>query len=230
MASLNNVVNVSLLPQGRQVARDNMNVVAIMTSQVGTLNSNNRYQIYRDIAAVAADFGTYSDTYDFASAFFNTRPNPIGSAGVLVIGYWRAASEEVAASAATLTGAQLVTETVIDQLQTISDGAFDIDVDGVTESLTALDFRVATSLDDVVDIIDGGLTGAGDPGTSAGTRRGVRRRTDALGAVRSRTRKKSNSTRSTASTGTAKMTPGSPASSPPAITDRSTRIGCTFTA
>lgn len=160
MASLNNVVNVSLLPQGRQVARDNMNVVAIMTSQVGTLNSNNRYGIYRDISAVAADFGTYSDTYDFASAFFNTRPNPIGAAGVLVIGYWRAASEDVAASAAKLVGAQLVTETVIDQLQSVSDGAFDIDVDGVTESLSALDFRIATSLDDVVDIIDAGLTGA----------------------------------------------------------------------
>lgn len=160
MASLNNVVNVSLLPQGRSIARDNMNVVTIMTSQSGTLSSNNRYGIYRDIGAVAADFGTYSDTYTFATSFFNTRPNPIGAAGVLVIGYWRAAEETVAASAASLTGSQLVAETVLSQLQTISDGSFDIDVDITTESLTGMDFRVATSLSDVAGIIDDKLTGA----------------------------------------------------------------------
>lgn len=160
MASLNNVVNVQLLPPGRQLARDNMNVVSIMTSQIGTLNSNNRYQLYRDIASVATDFGTDSDTYSTASSFFATRPNPVGSGGSLVIGFWRSVEEAVAASAATLTGAQLVEQTVIGQLQAISDGSFDIDVDGVTKAIASLDFRVATDLAGVVSIIDTALTGA----------------------------------------------------------------------
>lgn len=164
MADISNVVNVSLIPEGQLAARDNMNVVAIMTAQqTGPLSSANRYQLYRDIGAVGDDFGTESDMYDFAKAFFGTQPNPVNAGGYLVAGYWRGASEDVAATAAVLEGAQLVPTTVIDQLQGISDGSLDIDVDGTTVNVTALDFRTVTSLDDVKDLLDdetNGITGA----------------------------------------------------------------------
>lgn len=164
MANITNVVNVALLPEGQLAARDNMNVCAIMTSQQdGPLSSANRYQLYSDISSVATDFGTQSEMYAWATAFFGTTPNPINAGGVLVAGYWRGASESVAASAAVLTGEQLVEATVVAQLQQISDGSLDIDVDGGTVNVTALDLRGVTSLDDVATLLDSevsGITGA----------------------------------------------------------------------
>ena len=164
MANISNVISVTLLPEGLLAARDNMNVVAIMTSQqTGPLSTANRYEIYSDLASVATDFGTDSDMYAYAVAFFGTTPNPTNAGGLLVAGYWRGASETVAATAAVLTGAQLVETTVIDQLQAISDGALDIDVDGTTVNVTAMDLRSVTSLADVATLLDSevsGITGA----------------------------------------------------------------------
>lgn len=160
MANISNIVNVTLLPEGQAAALDNMNVVAIMTAnQDGPISSANRYQLYSDAASVATDFGTSSDIAAFANTFFGTKPNPVNAGGVLVAGYWRGASETVAASAAVLTGGQLTEVTAIDALQSISDGSFDITIDGAEEEITGLDFRTATSLADVVALIDAELTG-----------------------------------------------------------------------
>lgn len=162
MAKISNIVNVTLLPEGEAAARDNMNVVAIMTSQqTGPLNTANRYELYTDVASVAADFGTDSQMYSHATAFFGTNPNPINADGVLVAGYWRGASEDVAATAATLTGAQLTEVTVVDQMQAISDGSASITIDGAAVVLSALDFRAVTSLADIVTVIDTALGASG---------------------------------------------------------------------
>jgi len=164
MADIVNVISVALLPEGLLAARDNMNVVAIMTSQqTGPLSSANRYGLYSDIGSVATDWGTESDIYAHALALFGTTPNPLNAGGLLVVGYWRGASESVAATAAVLTGAQLVEVTVIDQLQAIDDGTLDIDIDGGTVNVTALDLRSVTSLEDVAILLDDevdGITGA----------------------------------------------------------------------
>jgi len=164
MGDISNVINVSLSAGGQLAARDNMNMCAIMTQQQdGPLSSANRYELYSDPDSVAADFGTASDMYQHAVAFFGTSPNPTNASGLLIAGYWRGASETVAASAAVLTGAALVETTLIDQLQAISDGAFDIDVDSITVNVTAMDLRGVTSLADVITLLDdevNGITGA----------------------------------------------------------------------
>lgn len=163
-ANISNVINVALLPEGQLAARDNMNVVAVMTSQQdGPLSTANRYELYSDLASVATDFGTDSEIYAHAVAFFGTAPNAINAGGLFVAGYWRGATEDVAASAAVLTGAQLTEVTVIDQLQAISDGSLDIDIDGATVNVTAVDLRGVTELADVVTLLDNeisGITGA----------------------------------------------------------------------
>jgi hypothetical protein len=161
MASITNVINVQILTGGRLAARDNLNVVSLITSELGFLSTNKRYEVYRDLASVANDFGTTSKAYDHAKAFFGTSPNPINAGGYLVIGYWRAVSETVAASAATLKGAELSGAAVIGQLQAISDGSMAITVDGVADALTGLDFRTVTTLGDVVTKLNSQLTGAG---------------------------------------------------------------------
>jgi hypothetical protein len=164
MANISNVINVALLPEGAAVARDNMNVCAVLTSQQsGPLSSANRYGLYKDPASVAADFGSDSDMYAHAVAFFGTTPNPINAGGVLVAGYWRGAEETTDASAAVLTGAQLVPATVVAAAQAISDGTLDISYLGSTVNVTALDMREITSLADIATLLDNevsGITGA----------------------------------------------------------------------
>lgn len=161
MADITNVITVQLLPEGQLADRDNMNICAVITNEQGNvLSTANRFQLYVEIDSVAADFGTNSQAYSFASVFFAQSPNPIGAEGELVIGFWRAANETVPASSATLTGIQLSEATLIGNLQAISDGSFDIDVDGVTQNLTGLDFRTSVTFADIVLEIGSTLTGA----------------------------------------------------------------------
>jgi hypothetical protein len=158
--SIKNVVTVTLLQGGALAMADNPNVVAMITSeQQGPLSSASRYRIYSEAASVAANFGTASQAYAFALSFFATQPNATNAGGFLVIGYWRGADEDVAATAASLNGAQLSEATVVSALQLVADGAFDIDIDGVTENLTALDFQATTTLDEIAAVIDTALTG-----------------------------------------------------------------------
>ena len=158
--SINNVVTVTLLQSGALAMADNPNVVAMITSeQQGPISSASRYRIYSEAASVAADFGTASQAYDFALSFFGTQPNATNAGGFLVIGFWRGADEDVAATAASLNGAQLSEATVVSALQQVADGTLDVSIDGVTENLTALDFRATTTLDEIAVVIDTALTG-----------------------------------------------------------------------
>lgn len=159
MADLSNVINVGILPEGKAVAGDNMNVVAIFTSDQTKLSTNNRYELYRSTGAVDADFGTESEPASFARSFFGTTPNPVsGGGGVLVMAYWRAASETIPASSAVLTGAQLSEAVVIPQLQQVSDGSFKIPIDGIEIDATGVDFSSVSTFADVVTILDTEVT------------------------------------------------------------------------
>ena len=159
-ANISNVVSVLLLSEPQLAQRANVNTIAVFTSELGILNSANRTETYTDLPSVATDFGTNSEFYDFASVFFQQTPNPVAANGYLVAAYWRAASENVAASSAILKGAQLVEDTIVSELQQVSDGTLDITVDAGVENLTALDFTTVLTLDDIATVIDDALTGA----------------------------------------------------------------------
>ena len=160
MANLSNVINVALLPEGRSVARDNMNVTCIMTSDVGFLSTAKRYSLYSDAASVAGDFGTNSSAYQYALVYFAQKPNPVNAGGVLVIGHWRAVDEIVPAIAGVLEGEQISSAAIIPQLRPILDGAFDISIDGGVQNISGLDFRTIVSVEDIVDILNAEINGA----------------------------------------------------------------------
>lgn len=160
-ANISNVINVSLLQPGRLIARDNMNIVACFTSQLGTLSSANRTNLYSNLSEVETDFGTNSAMYEYAKVFFAQSPNAVTAGGFLAACFWRAADETVAATAGTLTGTQLSEAVIVPQLQAISDGSFDITIDGgVAQVVTAVDFRTVSSLDDIATILDTEISGA----------------------------------------------------------------------
>lgn len=159
MADISNVISTALIPEGRLAGRDNLNVVLLLTSDVGVLSTAERYRSYRTDGDVASDWGTNSKTYQFAKSLFATTPNPVNAGGYLVIGFHRAVAENVAATAATLKGAAVDSD-LLDQLQLIDDGEFDIDVDGVTVAATGLDFQAVTSLTGVATALSTAIAGA----------------------------------------------------------------------
>jgi hypothetical protein len=159
-ASITNVINVALIPEGQLAGRDNMNLIAVLTSETGVITSAERYRMYQDAQSVELDWGTASVVTQYANTVFGTRPNAINFGGSLIVGLHRAAAETVPASAATLKSIQHVETTLISQLQTISDGSFSITVDGSPVAASALDFSSAIDLDDVAAILDTAITGA----------------------------------------------------------------------
>jgi len=160
MANLSNVVNVSIVPSGRSLSRTNMNIVSIITSEQGALSSNRRTIAYTDLPSVAEDFGTSSSMYEYAKILFAQTKNPTNSGGYLVAGYWRASDETIDATSGQVIGSQISESVAIGVLQTISDGSFDIDVDGVTQNVNSLDFRTIDSIEDIISILDTAITGA----------------------------------------------------------------------
>lgn len=160
-ASITNVINVALIPESQLAQRDNMNVIAVLSSgAAGVITSAERFRSYRDAASVEADFGTASIVTQYAQTVFGTRPNAINFGGSLIVGLHRAAAETVPASAATLVSTQFVEATLLAQLQAITDGSFNISVDGVAELVDGLDFSVVTSLDGIAALLDTNITGA----------------------------------------------------------------------
>lgn len=159
-ASITNVVNVALIPSPGLAEADNMNLIAVLTSETGVIFSAERFRTYRDAAAVEADFGTASITTQYAQTVFGTKPNAINFGGSLIIGLHRAVAETVPATAATLRSTQLVESTLVSQLQTITDGSFNITVDATPVVAASLDFSTTTTLDGVAAILDAAITGA----------------------------------------------------------------------
>lgn len=161
MADISEIINVQLLEGGSAAAPDNMNVTAIITGQQGVLSSAERYRIYRTAAGVAADWGASSQVAAFANTYFGTSPNPISAGGVLVIGYWRASDEDVAASPATLVSEQTTAATLIPVINQVTDGSWTLTVDGGTEQVVSgADFSAASTLEDVLAVINANITDA----------------------------------------------------------------------
>lgn len=170
MASISRVINVALLPQGRTAATINMNAVCVVTSEQGVLTSAERYRAYASSSEVETDWGSASDVAAYARTVFGSKVNPTKVGGAFIVGFYRAATETVAAASAVLRGAQLVEATVVDALQLIDDGSFTVSVDGGAVALTGLDFTSVGSLADVVTVLDAAITASGATVTLSNSR------------------------------------------------------------
>lgn len=103
-----------------------------------------RVRSYNSITGVAADFATTTEEYLAAQVFFSQAPRPT----TLYISRRAEANKP----------AQLVcganAEKTIATWAAISDGAFDIDINGTEENITALDFSSVTDMDGVALVIN----------------------------------------------------------------------------
>ncbi|QEO57562.1 DUF3383 family protein [Francisella marina] len=151
--NINNIINVSISSAGTVAYADNINSCMVITSNTDFLSSNKRYASYIDASSVEQDFGTFSDVYKKAQVFFSQNKNPISVNSKFHIGYWRAGAETVPATAGVLKSSALVADTVVSQLQSVSNGSFDIDIDTTTYNIAGLDFTSSVDMFDIANVI-----------------------------------------------------------------------------
>lgn len=81
--SLTNVISVTITPTPTNLNTPNINTAALFSRE--TPSWADAFKIYVDATTVGDDFGTDSNAYAIAVAFFAQQPNPLSSGGYLVI-------------------------------------------------------------------------------------------------------------------------------------------------
>lgn len=149
---ISNVVNVQLLKEQRGANYDNINHVVMMTAEAGNVFSGDTiHRVYKNLAGVKSDFGITSKTYQMATAFFGTTPNPVGSGGSLIVGHWRREPVQIpAAEYDTLTGSEIDITAVLKELRRIENG--EMTLGAVT--LSEVDFGDAVTFADVINLLN----------------------------------------------------------------------------
>lgn len=126
--------------------------VLMVAGDSDVINGLERFRTYDSIEGVAADFGVNAPEYKAAQAYFGQTPKP----RTIMIGRWlRSAS-----SAQNIGGILSTAQQTISNWTAISNGGFVIVVDGVTKTLSALDFSGVTNLNGVATVINASLTDA----------------------------------------------------------------------
>lgn len=141
-------VTVNLSPLAAQFA--NFNALVIVGDS-DVIDTNQRIRSYNVLTEVAADFGLNAPEYKAAALFFGQTPRP----NQLYIGRWARTATQGRLNG----GALNATEQLISTWNAITDGAFQISVDGSAKSLTGLNFSAALNLNGVAAIIDTALVG-----------------------------------------------------------------------
>ncbi len=111
-----------------------------------------RFRSYDTYEGVTADFGTSAPEAQAAALYFGQTPKPKS----LMIGRWL----RVASAAINQGGILTAAEQLASAWTGITNGGMVIVVDGVTKTLTGLNFSSVTNMNGVAAVIDAALTGA----------------------------------------------------------------------
>ena len=117
-----------------------------------------RIRYYSTLASVLDDFSTTDEAYLMAVAFFSQAPR----ATTMAIG-----KVFTAATAGFMEGNAITAD--ITDFQAVSDGEFEITIDGQTEDIALLDFSLVNDFDDVAVVVEAGLQAIGSGGYTAAT-------------------------------------------------------------
>lgn len=123
----------------------------LIAGDSNVINGVDRFRTYTDLESVAGDFGTSAPEYLAAALYFGQSPRP----NQLMIGRWLRT-----ATAGLIQGGILTTdEQAMANWTAITSGSFKIDIDGVTKTLSTLNFSAQTNLNGVASVINSALTG-----------------------------------------------------------------------
>ncbi|MGS1064113.1 DUF3383 domain-containing protein [Burkholderia glumae] len=122
---------------------------ALLLGPSAVIDTGERLRSYAQITDVANDFGTTAPEYLAAQLYFNQSPQPAS----LLIGRWAKT-----ATSGVLNGGVLSTsQQAIAQWQAITNGAFNITIDGTVRNVSALNFSGASNLNGVASIVQAAL-------------------------------------------------------------------------
>lgn len=119
----------------------------------GVISGLERIRDYANITDVAADFGPTTPEFLAAELYFGQSPPPLS----LSIGAWLRTATAAMLQGAILTPAQQL----LSLFTSVTSGGFNVTIDGVVKSLTALNFSLQTNLNGVASAITTALSGAG---------------------------------------------------------------------
>ncbi len=138
---------ISTSPQAAQ--RRGFGVLNIITKETNEkFSSAKRTEIYPNIDAVAIDWSASTEAYKAAQSYFAQQPKPKS----VMVGV-----RFETAQPAQVRGGSV--EATLAEFQAISDGEFDITVDGVNTAVTALNFATDTDFNQIAARISTALTG-----------------------------------------------------------------------
>lgn len=147
---VSSLVNVSVYMSPQAAATRSFGSLLIVGDS-DVIDTEERLREYSTVESVGLDFGADSPEYKAAVLYYSQRPRP----AQLFIGRWA-----TVATAAVLHGGLLdETEQAMAPWQAITDGGFDIDINGVTVTLSGMDFSGCENLNAVAGIITAALAG-----------------------------------------------------------------------
>lgn len=126
--------------------------ILMVAGDSNVINGNERFRSYDTIDGVALDFGTTAPEYKAAALYFGQTPKPKS----IMIGRWL----RTATSGFNEGGILSVAQQALSNFTGITNGGMVIIVDGVTKTLTSLNFSGASNLNGVATIITTALSGA----------------------------------------------------------------------
>lgn len=124
---------------------------AVHIGVTDVIDTSERLRSYSTLEDVGGDFGTTDPEYIAAALHFGQSPQP----SILYIGRWAQSATKGRLNGGVLTAS----EQLLANWTAITNGAFKIDIDGSTKSLTGLNFSAALNLPGVAAIIDTALSG-----------------------------------------------------------------------
>lgn len=151
MLSVSNLVNVTVNLSPLSAAGRSFGTLMI-AGDSGVINGAERFRTYNTLSDVLNDFGSTAPEALAATLYFGQSPQP----STLMVGAWLRTAQAAQNLGAILTPSQQVISNFIP----ISNGAFDITIDGTQQTLTGINFNSATNLNAVASAINGVLTGA----------------------------------------------------------------------
>lgn len=151
MLSVSNLVNVTISLSQLGASGRSFGTLMI-AGDSGVISGLERFRSYSNISGVVADFGSSAPESVAASLYFGQKPQPSS----LMIGAWL----RTATSGMNQGGILTPLQQSITNFNAISNGAFDISIDGSAQDLTGINFNGVTNLNGVATAVNNVLTGA----------------------------------------------------------------------
>lgn len=148
-------IDVQVTKEAPLVSAAGFGKALIVTNSV-LLTTTTRVKTFTTLASVGEFFGTSSEEYKAADAYFNQDPFNSNKPEELLYGSY------INAAVAAVIECGNSPLTTLATWVAITDGEFGVTIDGGLVDVASLDFSTATSLDDVAALIDTGLGANGD--------------------------------------------------------------------